>query len=55
LQELVDAHVRLGLVYLEEGDIPAAKHHFQEADKLPALPVIPPSLKLARTYLKAIP
>jgi hypothetical protein len=55
LTELADAQVRLGLIYLEEGDIPTAKFHFQEANKLPELPIVPSSLKLAREYLKAIP
>lgn len=55
LRDLLDNHIRLGLVYLEEGDIAAAKFHFKEADQLPPLLEVPSSLKLARAYLKAIP
>jgi hypothetical protein len=55
LTELGEAHVRLALVYMEQGDIATAKFHFVEATKLPSLPVEPPALRLAKRYLKSIP
>jgi hypothetical protein len=50
----VEIHARLGLTYLEWGDIPSAIHHFKQADVAPESAVPFPAQLTARQYLKAI-
>lgn len=49
-----ESHVRIGLTYLEKGDVAAAAYHFREAQKAPGFKDPLPAQRQAAEYLQAI-
>jgi tetratricopeptide (TPR) repeat protein len=54
IRNYAEQQVRIGLVYLEQGDVKSAAHYFEQAQKTPELtnPIAPQ--RMARDYLRAI-
>jgi hypothetical protein len=50
----IKEHTRLALTHLEQGDMWAAAHHFQQVLIAPDLPAVAPAQRLAREYLRAM-
>ena len=50
----VNAHVRLAIAHMEQGDIPAAVHHYQQALVAPEFSEPLPAQRIARENLRAI-
>ncbi|HEX3151410.1 MAG TPA: hypothetical protein VHR66_25250, partial [Gemmataceae bacterium] len=49
-----DQQVRIGLAYLEQGDIKSARHYFVQSQNAPDLQKPSPSQRIAREYLRGI-
>lgn len=54
VREYADQQVRIGLVYLEQGDVKSAIHYFEQAQKTPELPTPTAAQRMALDYLHAI-
>jgi tetratricopeptide (TPR) repeat protein len=50
----VEAHVRLALTYLEQGDMPSAVHHFRESLDAPEFRMPLPTQLIAKEHLRNI-